>query len=271
MISGFSGLPKFRQLVRASGRAPVQATLRAASATAAIVPPARDRASRSAGCSRRRAPAPCASACRPRASRARARRRRPGRRMVLPCTSWSYWRQIHAFEPKFGSSSSASSAAPGSSSGATLARSSFWRSRRSAGSRAGRSSSGRARRHRVAPGCRPPSRPRKRTRMRPSPVTRPTTTASRPQRRNTSQTALLAPGARHQQHALLALREQQLVGRQVRRAARHAVEVHLDAGAAAARHLEGRAGEARRRPCPGCRPRRRRASARGRPRSGTSR
>ena len=38
MISGFSGLPKFRQLVSASGRAPVQATLRAASATAASVP-----------------------------------------------------------------------------------------------------------------------------------------------------------------------------------------------------------------------------------------
>ena len=35
MISGFSGFPKFRQLVSASGRAPVQATLRAASATAA--------------------------------------------------------------------------------------------------------------------------------------------------------------------------------------------------------------------------------------------
>ena len=38
MISGRSGLPKFRQLVSASGRAPVHATLRAASATAATVP-----------------------------------------------------------------------------------------------------------------------------------------------------------------------------------------------------------------------------------------
>ena len=38
MISGFSGLPKLRQLVSASGRAPVHATLRAASATAATAP-----------------------------------------------------------------------------------------------------------------------------------------------------------------------------------------------------------------------------------------
>ena len=37
-IGGFSGLPKFRQLVAAIGRAPVQATLRAASATAFIAP-----------------------------------------------------------------------------------------------------------------------------------------------------------------------------------------------------------------------------------------
>ena len=38
MISGFSGLPKFRQLVAETGVAPVQATLRAASATACIAP-----------------------------------------------------------------------------------------------------------------------------------------------------------------------------------------------------------------------------------------
>src|SRR5579859_4325149 len=38
MISGFSGLPKFRQLVAATGVAPVQATLRAASATACMAP-----------------------------------------------------------------------------------------------------------------------------------------------------------------------------------------------------------------------------------------
>ena len=38
MISGFSGLPKFRQLVAATGVAPVQATLRAPSATACIAP-----------------------------------------------------------------------------------------------------------------------------------------------------------------------------------------------------------------------------------------
>src|SRR5262252_11065445 len=38
MIGGFSGLPKLRQLVAASGVAPVQETLRAASATACMAP-----------------------------------------------------------------------------------------------------------------------------------------------------------------------------------------------------------------------------------------
>src|SRR5689334_7065004 len=36
MMGGFSGLPKFKQLVAPMGRAPVQATLRAASATASV-------------------------------------------------------------------------------------------------------------------------------------------------------------------------------------------------------------------------------------------
>src|SRR6202041_612179 len=38
ITSGFSGLPKFRQFVAAMGRAPVQATLRAASTTACMAP-----------------------------------------------------------------------------------------------------------------------------------------------------------------------------------------------------------------------------------------
>src|SRR6266403_507016 len=38
ITSGFSGLPKFKQLVVAIGRAPLAATLRAASATACIAP-----------------------------------------------------------------------------------------------------------------------------------------------------------------------------------------------------------------------------------------
>src|SRR5712671_7676429 len=38
ITSGFSGLPKLRQFVAAMGRAPLQATLRAASATACIAP-----------------------------------------------------------------------------------------------------------------------------------------------------------------------------------------------------------------------------------------
>ena len=41
ITSGFSGLPKFRQLVAAMGRAPEHATLRAASATACIAPTSR--------------------------------------------------------------------------------------------------------------------------------------------------------------------------------------------------------------------------------------
>src|SRR5437763_5041275 len=38
ITSGFSGLPKLRQFVAAMGRAPLAATLRAASATACIAP-----------------------------------------------------------------------------------------------------------------------------------------------------------------------------------------------------------------------------------------
>src|ERR1700740_2840702 len=38
ITSGFSGLPKLRQLVAATGRAPLEATLRADSATACIAP-----------------------------------------------------------------------------------------------------------------------------------------------------------------------------------------------------------------------------------------
>src|SRR5262245_45409192 len=40
MTSGFSGLPKFRQLVAPRGTAPEQATFRAASATASFAPSA---------------------------------------------------------------------------------------------------------------------------------------------------------------------------------------------------------------------------------------
>ena len=38
MMGGFSGLPKFRQLVAATGCAPVQATMRAARATLCAAP-----------------------------------------------------------------------------------------------------------------------------------------------------------------------------------------------------------------------------------------
>src|ERR1017187_9101831 len=58
MMCGFSGLPKFRQLVAATGVAPVQATLRAASATACIAP--------SLGSSQHQRPLPARAIAKPR-------------------------------------------------------------------------------------------------------------------------------------------------------------------------------------------------------------
>ena len=91
MISGFSGLPKFRQLVSASGRAPVQATLRADSATAAIVP-----AYGSSQHQRGLQSTDIASALPVGVPSSRFTRTSaaspPGPITVLPCTSVSYWR-----------------------------------------------------------------------------------------------------------------------------------------------------------------------------------
>jgi hypothetical protein len=53
-------------------------------------------------------------------------------------------------------------------------------------------------------------------------------------------------GLEHHQHALLAFREHHLIGGHVRLPAGHPAQVQLDPGAALGRHLEGRAGQARR-------------------------
>src|SRR5215467_12164237 len=100
IISGFSGLPKLRQLVAASGVAPVQETLRAASATACMAP--------SLGLSQHHRPLP---------SSAMASARRlplirikpasaPGPSTVFDCTIESYCSKIQRLEQMFGAASS---------------------------------------------------------------------------------------------------------------------------------------------------------------------
>src|SRR6478609_9350974 len=100
MICGFSGLPKFRQLVAATGVAPVQETLRADSATACIAP--------SLGSSQHQRPLP---------SRAMAKARfdplilispasAPGPSTVFDCTMESYCSKIQRLEQMFGAAKS---------------------------------------------------------------------------------------------------------------------------------------------------------------------
>src|SRR6476659_9049682 len=100
MIGGFSGLPKFRQFVAATGVAPVQETFRADSATACIAP--------SFGSSQHQRPLP---------SRAIARARfdplmrinpasAPGPSTVFDCTMESYCSKIQRLEQIFGAASS---------------------------------------------------------------------------------------------------------------------------------------------------------------------
>src|SRR5215469_15525296 len=92
MIQGFSGLPKLRQLVAATGSAPVQDTLRADSATACIAPilgssqhqrplPSRDMASARFVPLMRMTPASA-----------------PGPSTVLDCTMESYCSEIQRLE-----------------------------------------------------------------------------------------------------------------------------------------------------------------------------
>src|SRR6201986_3380187 len=96
MICGFSGLPKFRQLVAATGVAPVHETLRADSATACIAP--------SLGSSQHQRPLPSSAIARARfeplilMSPASA----PGPSTVFDCTMESYCSKIQRLEQIFG-------------------------------------------------------------------------------------------------------------------------------------------------------------------------
>src|SRR5258708_11821808 len=100
MICGFSGLPKFRQLVAATGTAPVQETLRADSATACMAP--------SLGSSQHQRPFPSRDMASARLlplmriSPASA----PGPSTVFDCTMESYCSKIHRLEQMFGEASS---------------------------------------------------------------------------------------------------------------------------------------------------------------------
>src|SRR5262245_52019946 len=96
MTSGFSGLPKLRQSVIASGLAPVQAIERAASATAIAAPPYGSSAQKNGLTSlliarALRVPLTRTSAASP-----------PGRSTVLVPTMWSYCVQIQDFSATFG-------------------------------------------------------------------------------------------------------------------------------------------------------------------------
>src|SRR6478672_1980846 len=100
MICGFSGLPKFRQLVAATGVAPVHETLRADSATACIAP--------SLGSSQHQRPLPSSAIASARfdplmrISPASA----PGPSTVFDCTMESYCSKIQRLEQIFGAASS---------------------------------------------------------------------------------------------------------------------------------------------------------------------
>ena len=173
MISGFSGLPKLRQLVSASGRAPVQATLRAASATAATgagegVEPAPARVAVH-GQRHALAGGRAVGALHPHERRVAARARPPCR----PAPAGRTGDRSTPWSP--GWASRAAPRAPprvlglgrhrrrGRASGAR---------RRSAGSRTGPVELGRCSSPPGPPGCRPPRSPCQRMRMRPSSVTR---------------------------------------------------------------------------------------------------
>src|SRR5215813_13310354 len=103
MTSGFSGLPKLRQLVTPIGCAPEAARLRAASATALTVPTYGSRRQRRLLQSSVIATAFCVPSSRTTAAS------EPGRTTVLPPTYVSYWRYTHSRDERFGDSSSCSS------------------------------------------------------------------------------------------------------------------------------------------------------------------
>src|SRR5260221_14041638 len=99
MIWGFSGLPKFRQFVAATGVAPVQQTLRADSATACIAP--------SFGSSQHQRPLPSSAMASARFEpliRIRPASA-PGPSTVFDCTMESYCSKIQRLEQRFGAAS----------------------------------------------------------------------------------------------------------------------------------------------------------------------
>ena len=105
---------------------------------------------------------------------------------------------------------------------------------------------------------RPASRALRRRSRVPS-VTSPMCTACRSHLSNMRSTSASRPRFDDEQHALLRFGEHDFVRRHAGLALRHERHVDLDAGAAARSHLGRRTGQARRRPCPGCRRARRSA------------
>src|SRR5215467_280115 len=99
MIGGFSGFPKFRQFVAATGVAPVQETLRAASATAWMAP--------SLGSSQHQRPLPSSDMANARlVPLIRIRpASAPGPSTVFDCTIDSYCSKIHRLEQMLGEDS----------------------------------------------------------------------------------------------------------------------------------------------------------------------
>ena len=96
-------------------------------------------------------------------------------------------------------------------------------------------------------------------------------TASSSHLAKTSRISSSRPLRRHQEHALLRLRQHDLVRRHPRLALGHARELDLHAGARRAPASPSTRRRDRPRPCPGCRRRRRSPSPRGTPRGGASR
>src|SRR6266700_954717 len=99
MICGFSGLPKFRQFVAATGVAPVQETLRDASATPCIAP--------SLGLSQLQRPLPSSAMANARFEpliRIRPASA-PGPSTVCDCTMEAYCSKTQRLEKRFGAAS----------------------------------------------------------------------------------------------------------------------------------------------------------------------
>jgi hypothetical protein len=258
MISGRSGLPKLRQSVRAMGSAPTHARLRQASATA-MAAPCRGSSSQkrplqsvlsAMNFSRRAAPSSqkrrttAASPVRGAARCRRARCGRTGGRPTRGCrrSGEPEEREEVGLGGRRGRGEVDVVAVAGPrvvDAGALVDRRGVGEEvdgevdedlgalRGAARPRAGRSPA-------VA-----------RTTQRRVSVTRPTTTASRSHFAQMSSTRCLLAGAGDHHHALLRLREEDLVGGEVARAAGDGVEVELDAVARAGGHLHGAGGEPR--------------------------